>query len=155
MRLLNRPKDAGPSSVIDGKAVGAGFVTAAVSSLALAGVAYLASQSTNAGPTAATLREAFLVTMGAGVGLSIGCGVAAGLSRKGRPVLGGLAAGAAAFVCVLVPALVVTQPSDATADELPSTVVLAAILMSPFILIGTAVGAALRGSPRRRHEIDG
>ena len=155
MRLLSRPQDASPSSVIDGKALGAGFVTAAVSSLALAGVADRVSQSSNAGPTAATRHQAFLVTVGAGVGLSIGCAVAAGLSRKGRPVLGGLAAGAAAFLCVLVPAFIVTLPSDFTADELPTSLLLAAILMSPFILVGTAVGATLRGAPGKRHEIGG
>ena len=150
---MNRTKDAGPSSVIDGKAVGAGFVTAAVSSLALAGIADRLSQPTNAGPTAAALYQAFLVTVGAGVGLGIGCAVAAGLSRKGRPVLGGLAVGAAAFICVLVPAVIVTQPSDVSADEVPSTLLLAAILMSPFVLVGTALGTTLRAPPGRRHGI--
>src|SRR5690242_18292682 len=101
MRLLNRPKNAGPSSVIDGKALGAGSVTAAVSSLALAAIADRLSQSKNAGPTASTLHEAFLVTVGAGVGLAIGCAVAAGLTRRGRPIVDGLAAGMAAFLCVL------------------------------------------------------
>jgi hypothetical protein len=153
MRLLSRPEDASPSSVIDGKALGAGFATAAVSSLALAGVADRLSQSTKAGPTAATLHQAFLVTVGAGVGLAIGCAVAAGLTRRGRPVVDGLAAGAAAFLCVLVPAIIVTLPSDVSADEVPSTLVLAAILMSPFVLVGTALGATLRAPPRRRHEI--
>jgi hypothetical protein len=150
MRRFRQLKDAGPSSAIDGKALGVGFVTAAVGSLAFAGIADRLSQSTTAGPTASALHEAFLVTMGAGVGLAIGCAVAAGLTRKGRAVMDGLAAGAAAFLCVLVPAVIVTLPSDVSADEVPSTLVLAATLMSPFVLLGTALGAALHGRPRRR-----
>jgi hypothetical protein len=153
MRLSNRPKNAGPSSVIDGKALGAGFVTAAVSSLALAGVADLVSRSDRAGPTAATLQQAFLETLGAGIGLSIGCAVAAGLARRGRPMLVGLASGSAAFLCVLVPAVIVTLPNDVTADEVPGTLLLAAILMIPFMLLGASAGGMLHPTHRKRHDI--
>lgn len=129
---------------VDFLAIGAGASIASLGSLALVALAHYAWRpSPETGPTAATLQDGFRELLAAGAGVCIGCAVASALSRRG-PIRAGIISGALACLLVLVPALILTLPDDVTSDEMPGFAVLGVLLLSPFVLVGTLLGAILR-----------
>ena len=101
--------------------------------------------STDGGPTAATLSEAFSLLYGAAGGLAVGAAVIAFAARTGPRVVTGSIAGLIGYTFVLAPVLVVTGPDDVSFGESLSTAAFAAILLAPAIALGASVGARVRG----------
>jgi hypothetical protein len=101
--------------------------------------------STDGGPTAATLSEAFSLLYGAAIGLTVGAAFVAFGARTGPRVLTGSIAGQPGYTFVLAPVLIVTAPNDVSVGESLSAAVFAAILLTPVIALGAAVGARVRG----------
>jgi hypothetical protein len=97
-----------------------------------------------AGPTAATLDEAFALLLGAAVGLATGSAAVGYLARKGSPVLAGAVAAGLGYVIVVLPILVLTGPSDVSAGDSLAVGVLAAVFLFP----PTMLGAVLAGRAR-------
>ena len=137
---------------VDLLAIGVGSGIASLGSLALVAVArHTWEPSPDAGPTAATLEDAFHEWLAAGTGVCIGCAVATAISRR-WPIRGGLISGALACFLVLIPALILTLPDDVTSDEKPGFVLFGAIALGPFVLVGTLLGAIWRVVlPNRRN----
>jgi hypothetical protein len=104
--------------------------------------------STDSGPTAAALSEAFSLLYGAAIGLAVGAAFVAFAARTGPRMLTGLIAGLLGYAITLAPALVVTAPNDVSLAESISTAAFAAILVAPAILLGAAVGAGIAGYRR-------
>jgi hypothetical protein len=100
------------------------------------------------GPTAATLDEAFLELLGAAVGLGVGAAVVA--ARATAPVRAALAAGTVGFVAVVLPVFAATAPSDVSGGETASAAGLLALLLTPAVLAGAALGAGYRNARHRR-----
>jgi hypothetical protein len=103
------------------------------------------SLSTDSGPTAATLSEAFSLFYGAAIGLAVGAAFIAFATRTGPRTLTGLIAGLLGYAIVLAPALIVTAPDDVSLAESFSIAAFAAILLAPAILLGAAVGSRIAG----------
>jgi hypothetical protein len=103
-----------------------------------------------AGPTAATLSDASSVFLGAVTGLAAGSACVAFGVRTGPRILVGLLAGLLGYALILAPTLIATAPSDVSVPESISTAALAAVLVTPFILLGATVGATGRVSRRGR-----
>jgi hypothetical protein len=101
--------------------------------------------STDGGPTAATLSEAFSLLYGAAIGLTVGAAFVAFGARTGPRVLSGSIAGLLGYTFVLAPVLIVTAPNDVSVGESLSAAAFAAILVTPAIALGAAVGARVRG----------
>jgi len=101
--------------------------------------------STDGGPTAATLSEAFSLLYGAAIGLTVGAALVSFGARTGPRVLTGSIAGLLGYTFVLAPVLIVTAPSDVSFGESLSAAAFAAILVTPAIALGAAVGARVRG----------
>jgi hypothetical protein len=101
-----------------------------------------------AGPTAATLNEAFSQLYGADAGLAVGAAFVAFAARTDASFLTGVLAGLFGYGVVLAPALVVTAPSDLSLAEAIETAALVAILVAPAVLLGAAAGAVI--ARRRR-----
>jgi len=102
------------------------------------------------GPTAATLNDAFGLLYGAAAGLAVGIAVVAFSARIEPKIVTGLFSGLLGYVAVVAPVLIATRPSDVSTSESISTAALAAILVTPAILFGAAVGGAIasrRGRP--------
>ena len=104
----------------------------------------------SAGPTAATMAEAFSLLYGAAAGLALGTAVVTVMARAGPRIVTGLLAGLLGYVAVLAPVLVATRPSDVSVPDAVGTAAFAAILVTPAILLGAAVGAAVAASLRNR-----
>jgi hypothetical protein len=112
------------------------------------------------GPTSATLDEAFSAFFGAGVGLALGSALCALSIRRGSPLLSGLLAGLAAYVLVLVPALMYTDDVSLAEDLSPGGLGFLAFLLLPFgvfALLGASVGRFIasvlhRDRMRKRHQ---
>jgi hypothetical protein len=73
--------------------------------------------STDGGPTAATLSEAFSLLYGAAIGLTVGAAFVAFGARTGPRVLTGSIAGQLGYTFVLAPVLIVTAPNDVSVGE--------------------------------------
>src|SRR5215210_2030185 len=101
--------------------------------------------SSDGGPTAATLSEAFSLFYGAATGLAVGSALVALAARTGPRTPTGAIAGLLGYGVVLTPAIIVTAPSDVSVAETVEFVALAAILLAPSILLGAAVGARIAG----------
>jgi hypothetical protein len=104
----------------------------------------------SAGPTAAALNDAFSLLYGAAAGLAVGTAVVAFAARIGSKIVTGLFSGLLGYAAVVAPVLIATRPSDVSASESISTAAFAAILVTPAILFGAAVGgviASRRGRP--------
>jgi hypothetical protein len=97
------------------------------------------------GPTAATLRDAFSLLLGAAIGLAAGSASVAFAARTGPRILTGLIAGLLGYALILAPTLIATGPSDVSVPDSISTAALAAALVTPAILLGATVGAVIRG----------
>ena len=105
-----------------------------------------AQSTTHTGPTSATLDEAFSAFFGAGVGLALGSAFCALWIRRGSPLYSGLLAGLAAYVLVLVPALMYTDDVSLAEDLSPGGLLFLAILLLPlgvFVLFGATVGTLI------------
>jgi hypothetical protein len=96
-----------------------------------------------AGPTAATLNEAFSQLYGADAGLAVGAALVSLAARTDASLLTGVLAGLFGYAVVLGPALVVTAPSDNSLAEAIETAALVAILVAPAVLLGAAAGAVI------------
>lgn len=96
-----------------------------------------------AGPTAATLNDAFSQLYGAYAGLALGAAFVAFAARTDASFLSGLLAGLFGYGVVLAPALVVTAPSDVSLPEAIETAAFVAVLVTPAILVGAVAGAAV------------
>jgi hypothetical protein len=96
-----------------------------------------------AGPTAATLNEAFSKLYGADAGLAVGAAFVAFASRTDASLLTGVLAGLFGYGLVLAPALVVTAPSDISLPEAIEIAAFVAILVAPAVLLGAAAGAVI------------
>lgn len=105
--------------------------------------------STDGGPTAATLSEAFSLLYGAATGLAVGSALVALAARTGPRTLTGAVAGLVGYGVILTPVLIVTAPSDVSVAESIEFVAFAAILVAPAILLGAAVGARMAGYRNR------
>jgi hypothetical protein len=103
----------------------------------------------SAGPTAAALTDAFSLLYGAAIGLAVGTAVVAAATHAGPRILTGLLSGLLGYAAVLAPVLIATRPSDVSTSDSISAAVLAAILLTPAILLGSVVGAAIAGRRRR------
>jgi hypothetical protein len=97
------------------------------------------------GPTAAALTDAFSLLYGAAIGLAVGSGVVAAAARAGARIVTGLLSGLLGYAAVLAPMLIATRPSDVSLSDSISAAALAAIFVTPAILLGAAVGAAIAG----------
>jgi hypothetical protein len=128
--------------------VGGGLISGAV---ALGAALLLSSSldSRSAGPTAAALDDAFSLLYGAAVGLAVGSAVVALAARAGPRIATGLMAGLLGYAAVLAPVLVATRPSDVSTTESIATAAFAAIVVTPAILLGAVVGAAIASRRRR------
>jgi hypothetical protein len=101
------------------------------------------ARTTNLGPTAATLEEAYAAGLGAGIGLLLAGALGAFLTLSRQRFALGLLAGALAYLVVDVPALVLTRPSDESiADALTGAFAFAFVLL-PFAAFGAVLGALL------------
>jgi len=123
----------------------AGGLTSGVLALGTALLLKAAVDTEGAGPTAATLSDAFSLFFGAAIGLAAGSASAAFAARTGPRILTGLTAGFLGYALILAPTLIATAPSDVSLPESISTAALAAALATPFILLGATVGASIRG----------
>lgn len=103
----------------------------------------------SAGPTAAALNEAFSLLYGAVVGLAVGTAVVALAARVGPRIVTGFLSGLVGYAAVLAPVLIATRPSDVSTSESISTAAFAAILVTPAILLGAAVGGAIASRRKR------
>jgi hypothetical protein len=83
--------------------------------------------------------------------LAVGTALVTFAARAGPRILTGLLSGLFGYTVVLAPVLIATGPSDVSTSEWISTAVLVAILVTPAILLGAAVGGAIAG--RRRTPI--
>jgi hypothetical protein len=101
--------------------------------------------STDSGPTAAALSDAFSLLYGAALGLAVGAAVVAVAARSGPRMLTGTTAGLVGYAIILAPALVVTAPNDFSVAESISTAAIGAVLVLPAIILGATVGAAIDG----------
>jgi hypothetical protein len=116
------------------------------------GAALLLRSSGNtrsAGPTAAALNDAFSLLYGAAIGLAVGTAVVALAARVGPKIITGLLSGLLGYAAVPVPVLIATRPSDVSLLESISTAAFAAILVTPAILLGAALGGAIASRRRR------
>lgn len=104
--------------------------------------------STDSGPTAAALSEAFSLLYGAAIGLAVGAAFVAFAARTGPRMLTGSIAGFLGYAIILAPALVLTAPNDVSLAESLSIVAFAAALLAPAILLGAAVGTGIAGHRR-------
>jgi hypothetical protein len=112
------------------------------------GTALLLEESVStegAGPTAASLSDAFSLLFGAAIGLAAGSACVAFAARTGPRILTGLIAGLLGYTVILAPTLIATRPSDVSVSESISTAAFAAALVAPAILLGATVGAGVRG----------
>jgi hypothetical protein len=109
------------------------------------------AETDSAGPTAATLDEAFSLLCGAAIGLAVGTAFVAFVARRGPRVLSAIVAGLFGYAVVIAPALLVTAPGDVSPGETLGIAAFAAILVMPAMLAGAAVAAAMSGSRRRGH----
>ena len=107
-----------------------------------------ADTGSDAGPTAATLNEAFSLLFGAAIGLALGTATVALAVRLGRRFASGLLAGLAGYVLVLVPAQIISAPTDVSTGDSLVTAALGAVLLLPAVLFGAVVGAAIAGDRR-------
>jgi len=113
----------------------------------------------HAGPTSATLDEAFSALFGASVGVAVGSALCALSIRRGSRLASGLLAGLAAYVFVLLPALIGTDDVNLGEDLTPGSVAFFALLALPvslFALLGASVGRVIaslahRARTRKRH----
>lgn len=103
----------------------------------------------SAGPTAAALNDAFSLLYGAAAGLAVGTAVVAFAARVGPKIVTGLLSGLLGYAAVLAPVLIATRPSDVSISESISTAAFAAILVTPAILLGAAVGRAVASLRRQ------
>lgn len=109
-----------------------------------------ASVSTGGGgPTAASLSDAYSLLFGAALGLAAGSAGVAFAVRTPPRILSGTIAGLLGYALIVTLVLMASAPSDLSFSESVSTVALAAVLVTPFILLGAAVGAAV---PRLPHD---
>jgi hypothetical protein len=104
----------------------------------------------SAGPTAATLTDAFGLLYGAAIGLALGAAVVAAAARAEPRIVTGVLAGLVGYGAVLAPVLIATRPADVSTADAISAAAFAAIFVTPAILLGAAVGAAVGNRRRRR-----
>ena len=102
-----------------------------------------AGSDSDAGPTAATLNDAFNQLLGAAVGLGSGAALVALVARRGPPLTTGVLGGVLGYVLVVTPVLVATAPSDLTLGESLEAAGLGAALLLPVVVLGATVGSRL------------
>jgi len=132
-----------PKRGFDAAFIGAGGPLTGVLALGTAVVLRSWAHSGGAGPTAATLDEAFRLLWGAAIGLVVGTAFVAFAARTGRRILTGLLAGLLGYAVVLAPVLVATAPDDVSAADSIWTAVFAGMLLIPAIVVGAAAGAGI------------
>jgi len=139
------------------------LATAVAAGLGLGlGVAFLhhAQATSHAGPTSATLDEAFSSFLGAGIGLALGSALAALLIRRGSRLTAGVIAGLAAYALVLAPVFVITDDVALAEDLDPGGLVFLAFLLlafGVFAVLGATVGGFIasfmhRDRMQKRHQ---
>ena len=75
--------------------------------------------------------------------MAVGTAFVALAARTGPRILTGLFAGLVGYAGILAPALIVTAPNEVSVAESTSIAAFAAVLVTPTILLGAAVGAHL------------
>ena len=130
---------------LDMSVIAAGGLASGALALGTALLLQASVSTEGAGPTAATLSEAFSLLVGAAIGLAAGSASVAFAVRTGPRILTGLIAGLLGYALILAPTLIATAPSDVSVPESISTAALSAALITPAILLGATAGAGIRG----------
>ena len=130
---------------LDMSVIAAGALVSGALALGTARLLQASVSTEGVGPTAATLSDAFSLFFGAAIGLAAGSASVAFAARTGPRIVTGLIAGLLGYGLIVAPTLMALAPSDVSVRESISTAALAGTLVTPFILLGAAVGAGIRG----------
>jgi len=129
---------------LDMPVIGAGALASGGVALGSALLLATSVRTDGLGPTAAALNEAFSLLFGAAIGLAAGSACVAFAVRTGAPIVSGVVAGVLGYAIILAPVLIATAPSDFSVSESISTAALGAVLVTPAIVLGAALGALPR-----------
>jgi|1186.fasta_scaffold1175694_1 hypothetical protein len=101
-------------------------------------------RTTDVGPTAAALGDAFTWILGACVGLLIGSAATSFFVRRGSCFFAGMLAGIGGFWVGVLPYVGLTAPSDVSFSDALGFAVIAFVPAFVFVAAGAAMGAGLR-----------
>jgi hypothetical protein len=101
-------------------------------------------RTSDVGPTAAALGDAFTWIFGACVGLLIGSAATSFFVRRGSCFFAGMLAGIGGFWVGVLPYVGLTAPSDVSFSDALGFAVIAFVPAFVFVAAGAAMGAGLR-----------